>query len=227
MTRTVSKAIFSICLLIACGPGRAVAAETVHLYSVPVPEEAVRLQARISSRLQPGARTWAGEQARRLAAGSMTVESLHQTARSRFGKVGQGDPGDIEAIAFIVLMQATRDMDEDLKNIMAEVKRLQEARNKLRDIAGKVSKDAAGNAGRKGSDPCTPPMCGAYARELAASKPLQDGLRSDLNALDDQERKDSLRLQPMMDRRRKFISMLDGMMSKISTTQDNIVQNLK
>lgn len=61
----------------------------------------------------------------------------------------EGD-GDIEAMAFVVLMQATQDMDKDLKMIMAEVKSMTAAKQKLRDLISKVNKDISSNAAGKG-----------------------------------------------------------------------------
>ena len=54
--------------------------------------------------------------------------------------------GDIEAIAFIVLMQAARSMDEDLKMIMASVKAATAAKARLRELLRKVSRDLTKNA---------------------------------------------------------------------------------
>jgi len=45
--------------------------------------------------------------------------------------------------------------------------------------------------------------------------------------LDSMNEMSSLRMQMMMDRRSKFISTLNNIMKKISTTQDTLVQNLK
>ena len=55
--------------------------------------------------------------------------------------------GDIEAIAFIVLMQAARSMDEDLKMIMARVKAATAAKARLRELISKVGRDVTKNAG--------------------------------------------------------------------------------
>lgn len=58
------------------------------------------------------------------------------------------DGADSEAVAFIVLMHATNDMDNDLKMIMAEVKAMIAAKQKLRELIAKVNKDVASNAGQ-------------------------------------------------------------------------------
>lgn len=54
--------------------------------------------------------------------------------------------GDIEAVAFIVLMQATKDMDDDLKMIMAEMKAIIATKQNLRVFVANLNKDAASSA---------------------------------------------------------------------------------
>lgn len=267
MTHTAPTTVFVVCLLIVCSPNlagaaerkavqhtstmpaRTMAAETINL--PPIPHEAMRLQGRLYPMLRPSVGAWVGEEAKKLAAGTMNVESLHPAAQSRFKTTGQSDTGSIEAMAFLVLMQATNDMDEDLKNILAESKRLLEGKRKISDLLANVQKDIARSGGRKSDDRCTPPTCGAYARELTAAsselsqlypnrrmrfqepktvndlKPLQDALKNGLGGMNEMSEMTSLRLQMMMDRRSKFISTLSNIMKKISTTQDTIVQNLK
>ncbi len=56
--------------------------------------------------------------------------------------------GDVEALAFIILMQATKDADEDLKMILAEVKAMTAAKQALRALILKVNRDVALNAGQ-------------------------------------------------------------------------------
>ena len=69
------------------------------------------------------------------------------------GTAGIGAGSDIEALAFTVLMQATRDMDEDLELIMAEVQAVTAAKQALRTLLGKVGRDVAANAGQKDGRP--------------------------------------------------------------------------
>jgi hypothetical protein len=56
-------------------------------------------------------------------------------------------------MAFIVLMQATKDMDKDLKMIMAEIKAMSAARQKMRELIASVNKDVAANAGQMDGKP--------------------------------------------------------------------------
>ncbi len=79
----------------------------------------------------------------RLGAKAGEIETISKGAITNMG-VGNGD---IEAVAFIVLMQATNDMDNDLQEIMAEVKSMTNAKQKLRDLINLVNKDVADDYG--------------------------------------------------------------------------------
>jgi exonuclease I len=61
--------------------------------------------------------------------------------------------GDIEAMAFIVLMEAAKDAHEDLKAIMSEVKAINSTKKKLRELITKVNKDIAANIGQRDKKP--------------------------------------------------------------------------
>jgi hypothetical protein len=60
---------------------------------------------------------------------------------------GPGSDGDIAALAFTVMMEAARSADEDLKTIMAEVKAMNSAKARLRDLINLVNRDVAANGG--------------------------------------------------------------------------------
>jgi len=85
---------------------------------------------------------------RMMAAGSPAAGST--AASGGLAAIGFTD-ADIEAIAFIVLMEAAQSANEDLKAIMAEVKAMTGAKKKMRELLGKVQKDAAKNAGQSAS----------------------------------------------------------------------------
>lgn len=61
------------------------------------------------------------------------------------------------------------------------------------------------------------------SRILGTNKELKDRLDS----MNEMSEMTSLRLQMMMDRRSAFLSTLSNIMKKISSTQDQLVQNLK
>jgi Arc/MetJ-type ribon-helix-helix transcriptional regulator len=68
-------------------------------------------------------------------------------APADFAVLGDLNGADIEAVAFLVLMEAAKSAQEDLKAIMAEVKAMTRAKTKLRDLINKVNREVAANAG--------------------------------------------------------------------------------
>ncbi|MBI2156358.1 MAG: hypothetical protein HYU26_05545 [Candidatus Rokubacteria bacterium] len=219
-----------------------------------LPAGAEALHAKLAAGLQPSVRSWVeaeGRKAGRSArAGTFDAAAVRAAAHSRFAGQTVADM-DIEALVMLVMMQAARDAEEDLKAIMAEMKAANAAKQKLRDLIGKVSKDVAQNAGKRDGDPCRPPQCGVGRAALAEVQPalaaararvafaqqdvatirdlraLQDELKGKLDSMNEMSEITSLRLQMMIDRRSKFISTLSSIMKRISDTQDTLVQNLK
>jgi hypothetical protein len=78
----------------------------------------------------------------RLGAKAGQIQTITDVAISNLDSPGQ----DIDALAFIVLMNAANDMDKDLQEIMGEVKAMTNAKQKLRDLINLVNKDVADNA---------------------------------------------------------------------------------
>src|SRR6476659_1623563 len=62
-------------------------------------------------------------------------------APADFANFSNPNGADIEALAFIVLMEAAKSAQEDLKAIMAEVKAMTNGKAKLRDLINKVNRD--------------------------------------------------------------------------------------
>jgi putative addiction module CopG family antidote len=63
-----------------------------------------------------------------------------------------GADADIEGLAFLVLMEAAKSAQEDVRAIMASVKAINAAKRALRELLGKVNRDAAANASKRASD---------------------------------------------------------------------------
>ena len=61
--------------------------------------------------------------------------------------------GDIAEMCFTVLMEATNDIDKDLRMIMDEIKATTAAKQKLRDLISKIRRDICANAGQKDKRP--------------------------------------------------------------------------
>ena len=73
--------------------------------------------------------------------------------RSNFDVVGDVSGGDIMALAFLVMMDAAKSAQEDLREIMASVKGINAAKSRLRDLISKVGNDVAANVGQRDGKP--------------------------------------------------------------------------
>lgn len=63
--------------------------------------------------------------------------------------------------------------------------------------------------------------------DLEALAKTQGELKKKMDSMSEMSETTALRLQMMMDRRSKFMSMLSNILKKMSDTQNSIVQNLK
>lgn len=171
-----------------------------------------------------------------------------------YGQLSGINGVDIEAIAFLVLMQSSKDQQEDLKSIMAKIKETNHEKEQLRQAQQELEKNKTNIAKAKLDSfrliarpninnntlgvvqpnriQTTQPVKRTNVvtnqnSSLSEIKQVQDDLKTKLDSMNEMSEMTSLRLQMMMDRRSKFISTLSNIMKKISTTQDTIVQNLK
>ena len=130
-----------------------------------------------------------------------------------------GGDADIEALAFIVMMQASKSAQEDLKAIMEKVKAINDAKTAMREKV-KLSKVQMA----LDFEATFQLMATLYAKQLEAEL---EQIQKDLDSMSEMGEMESLRLQMMMDRLSKMMSMLSNIMKKIADTNSQIVQNLK
>lgn len=268
-----SKRVLAVAFILTCSAGMAIPAAAqllqqpqrpqIRLQQAEVrelPPEMTRRFSNFHAALQPSARLWVEQQARMQAQKSAPdVPGLESAIRSRFprlnasgtpGMLGGPAGGDIEAMAFLTLMEATQAMDQDLKTIMAAVNAINHAKDSLRSLQSSVQQEAAGSGG-KPNTPCRSPFCQSLPARLAelsagtANLPrpvrlqsppaptyanlqaLQNSLRSQLDSMSELGETESLRLQMLMDQRSKFLEALSNIMKKTSDTQSSILANLK
>jgi putative addiction module CopG family antidote len=145
---------------------------------------------------------------------------------------------DVSEAAFMVLASAARDMDDDIKMIMAEIKATDAAKAKLREIIKELNRwiseqmtppenshDIDNDKVSLASPRSVQPRSGGQGAAILAS--IMDRLQEDLDGMNELSEMTSLRLQMVMDRRAKLIEALSNLMKKLAATQDAIVQNLK
>ena len=225
-----------------------------------IPLEMMRRFSLFKPALKPSAKSWVDQQSHLEAQKSAPDIAVLKTAiRNRFPTLiqknssvsspGAGE-GDIEAIAFLVLIQATKELENDLKAAAAEVKAMNEVKQKLRDLMSGINAATAGNNGGA-SARCRTPFCLSLPAQLSAltmatrgfQRPvklyapadpsfanlsgLQGQMKASLDSLDSMSTWAERRIQQYQDRRAKLLEALFLIMKKTSETQAGIIQNLK
>lgn len=182
------------------------------------------LYARLTAKIRPSLRTWIDAEVQKVRLNPKATDAT-VIADARAGIPTSGlAGGDIEAIAFIVMMEATQDANKDLKAIMDDARNSTKQTEKFRVVLHQVNADLAGSAIAPGVkfQPIGPRPASTLTKKGVT------GVRTDKpDSTNDMSEMDSLQLQMMMDRRSKFVAALNNIMKKIDDTQDTIIQNLK
>jgi hypothetical protein len=140
------------------------------------------------------------------------------------GLAGPDREPDIEALGFIVMMQAAQSAREDLKGIMEQVKAINAAKAKLRSLFDRTQADRPVAHGTLDFESVFYLMGTLYGKQLDAEA---HELLGDLDSLNEASSEKQMRLQNCMDQYSKALSMLSTLQKKMSDTSSQIVQNMK
>lgn len=188
---------------------------------------------------------WINSTAKETNEKNLSTEDIMNKSRS-YGVLGAMNGQDIEALAFLVLMQASKSAQEDLKAIMAKVKSINNQKAKQRELLSGMQKEntmsaiqldsfklmsSRTKALQKGSNPDTIKFVRSGSVRRTISKTDMDimagQIKNDLDSMSEMGEMESLRLQMSMDRMSKMMSTLSNLLKKISDTAQSIIQNLK
>ena len=173
-------------------------------------------------------------------AADTNYNNLNQQVLSRKAKAYAGiysitGEADIQALVFLVLMQATKSANEDIRAIMEKVKSDNEKKKKLREAQETLSKNQAISLGQYDSinlaliKPVIKQQVAVNQSNISRQdiKSLAEKVSRDLDSMNEMSEMNSLRLQIAMARISKMQSSLSKILKKIDSTQNQIVQNLK
>jgi hypothetical protein len=121
---------------------------------------------------------------------------------------------DIGAMAFLVLMQAAKSAQEDVRAVMAQVKAVTAAKKRLREKARPLLPEELDY------EAIFHLIATLYAKQLQAEM-------AELLEMGEMSEMEQLRLQMAMDRMSKMMSTLSNILKKIADTASQITQNLK
>ena len=182
--------------------------------ALPPGSEAV--EARLMIKVGPQMRAFMRQEVARQRGNQTFEDSL--AARAVRGR-GNLNDADIDALMFLVMMEAAKSAQEDLKSIMDGVKAINDAKASNR-------RTARTNAARPRAA-----INRAAISVVPRSKQDIDAeierVKDDLDSMSEMGEMESLRLQMAMDRMSKMMSTLSNLLKKISDTNATITQNLK
>jgi len=200
---------------------------------------------KLMSGINPKHVQWVKTTARETNEKKLSPEDIKAKTQA-YAVLGSMNGQDIEALAFLVMMQAAKSAQEDLKAIMAKVKALNEQKEKLKSMIAKANQQRSISAVQldsmkllnnrtlalqQGRNADSIKFVRSAGRNQQVSKAdidaMKDKLKSDLDSMSEMGEMESLRLQMAMDRMSKMMSTLSNLLKKISKTADDIVQNLK
>lgn len=134
-------------------------------------------------------------------------------------EVRLADNADVQSLAFIVMMEAVKSSQDDLRAAMdqigaitAQKKRLREALNQQPD---------------RGLDLLSVTSLLSVVVMTSELDRVTDELKHGLDSMTEMGEMESLRLQMAMDRMSKMMSTLSNLLKKISDTASQITQNMK
>jgi len=189
------------------------------------------------TRVGPQTRAWITREARREAGmNELSEQTAVAAVRANVAVLGIMNNADIEAVAFLVLMEAGKGAQEDLKTIMAGVKRIKDTKAGMRQANSNARTEP-----NRLRNPSQPPAAAAVRPPPAAlsatiqPKPVPKAeldaklaaAKNNLDSLSEMGETESLRLQMSMDRMSKLMSTLSNLLKRISDTSSSITQNLK
>jgi hypothetical protein len=141
---------------------------------------------------------------------------------SDVGDVGTLPGVDIEALSFLVLMEAGRSANDDLRAIMQDVQAINRTRAMV--LASTQPNVAPPSKRETDIDTAIAILLTAYGVDFDRDV---EGLMSTVDPAGEMSEETELRLQMAMDRLTKMMSTLSNILKKLADTSDAIIQNLK
>jgi hypothetical protein len=225
------KCVIRARLLMLAAVMALLAAQATSAAETQIPEQAKAIHVRLIAALKPAVREWVSQEAKKVSKDPKTSEAaIKADIQSRFA--GQSLAGaDVEALAFIVLMEASQDAQNDLKSIMDGVKSANERKAALRQAPNNLKQqDAAIKVvGQPDVRPATTNLQARTGAVVAGKNaPISAaGQPANLNSMGDMSQEQQLLLQRAMDQRSQLEAMISNVMKAVSDSQSNIVSNLK
>jgi len=207
--------------------------------------EAEQMFSKMTSQINPRHVQWIRSTAREINSANQGPEEVMAKSRN-YAVLGSMSGQDIEAIAFLVMMQAAKSAQEDLKAIMAKVKAINNQKAGIRNAMARLNGQRLISSSQldsfklihsrtvsiqRGANPETLVFQRSKDASRQVTKSEMDAMRNqlekDFDSMSEMGEMETLKLQMMMDRMSAFETSLSNLLAKISKTAASIIQNLK
>jgi hypothetical protein len=241
MHRMLSRAVF-VAAIVCSGIAGAAPKPIKAMPTISgVPDDSVKVASRVNKLLPAATFEKARVSGKSFAAKgleAMTETAILEAARANAGKL-VSSTGDIDALVMIVMMEASKAAEDDLRELLSSLKKANAERENLRAAAPKMkgAKKAAAPAYLKKVTPAKtanlqiaysiPPDASATTCESKDAEACADELRQKEDALEAMSDIATMKIQMLMDRRQKLISAMSNILKKVSATSDQIISNMK
>jgi hypothetical protein len=188
------------------------------------PPGALAMETRLRAQVGPQTRSWIRQLATRQVQGNTVSEDAARKAIAADRFFAGLEESDVNSLVFLVMMQAARIANDDLREVQQGIERIEASKAALRATGE--------NGGGAGSPPRLTRLQLASVRSPQALPTEEFGRRlaasrDDLDALSEMGELESLRLQMAMDRMSKTMQVLAGLLGKLGDSQRTIIPNLK
>ncbi len=138
---------------------------------------------------------------------------------------------DIEALVMLIIMEASKDANQDLKDMLAEMKKNNDQKNQMRESNQLMKQQQL-----KIKDSLRKDYNTSTAIQTVKPKDSISKASTNISKIKLEDKKDSfadlneeqqLRMQLYMERKNKAEAAISNLMKKIAETQNQIIQNLK
>jgi hypothetical protein len=211
----------------------------------------------LSNSLDASTKAWVAQQAQVVAkVPQPDVSQVESQVRARYFSAEGNMPAlpkdvDVDSLAAIVMMEAAKDQEQELRDLLDEVQKQNATRRQLSQMMDQLSQDASSSKTNMVNGVCTTPRCQALAEALQRlpvtmppiTKAAQLAATGDLTNVKLQQilgqmkmAKDSMdllsqeqqaRLQAYKERKSKMEETLANLLKKISDTNSAIIGNMK
>jgi len=188
------------------------------------PPGALAMETKLRAKVGPQTRSWIRQLATRQVQGNTISEDAARRAVQADRFFAGLDENEVSSVVFLVMMQAARLANDDMREVQQGLNRIEASKVALRATARPEAAQAVpvrltrAQLATVRSPQALPAE--EFGRRLAAA-------RDDLDGLSELDQLESLRLQMAMDRMARTMQTISGLLEKMGDSRTTIIPSLK